>query len=119
MTRLRGRYDASVAIPDKARIENELILLLGGFFRNVEAYPDLKANQSFLKLQDRITSLETAVAARREFFNDSVYLYNIRRELFPHLMIAGPLGFPKMEFLAATDPEKAVVRVAFPPAAKG
>lgn len=119
VTRLRGRYDAAVTIPEKALIENELVFLLGGFFRNVEAYPALKANENFLRLQERITSMETAIAARREFFNDSVNLYNIRRELFPHLLLAGPLGFPKMEFLAAADHERAPARVGFPPAAKG
>lgn len=119
VTRLRGRYDAALTIPEKALVENEIVLLLAGFFRTVEAYPDLKASQSFLKLQDRITTLETAIAARREFFNDSVNLYNIRRELFPELILAGPLGFPKMEFLAATEREKEVARVDFPPAAKG
>jgi LemA protein len=59
----------------------------------VERYPDLKANQSFLKLQQRITELENQVADRRELYNQCVTAYNTRRESFPDLLVAGPLSF--------------------------
>jgi LemA protein len=119
VTKLRGRLAEAVTIPDKARLENDLGGLLWTLNLNAEAYPELKANQNFLKLHDRITALETAIAARREFFNDSVNLYNIRIESFPSLVAARLLGFGKMEFLAATPGERESVPIGFPPAAKG
>lgn len=57
-------------------------------FAHVEAYPELKANEQFLHLQSRISNLEGAIADRREFYNDSVNIYNVRIEQFPELMIA-------------------------------
>jgi LemA protein len=119
VTRLRARYDDASTIRGKTLAENELTVLLGGLVWNAEAYPDLKANQAFLKLQERISALETAIAARREFFNDSVNLHNIRIGQFPQLLLARPFGFAKMEFLAAAAHEKEAVRVGFPPGAKG
>ncbi|MEE9331980.1 MAG: LemA family protein [Methylophilaceae bacterium] len=78
---------------------------LGGLFALAESYPDLKADQSFSALQSRITGLENAIADRREFYNDSVNVNNVRIEQFPDLIVANLLGFKALNLLAFTPPE--------------
>jgi LemA protein len=72
---------------------------LGSLFALAEAYPDLKANQNFAHLQSRITGLENSIADRREFYNDSVYINNVRIQQFPELIIARLLGFSESQML--------------------
>ena len=78
-------------------------------FALAEAYPDLKANQSFMQLQSRITGLENAIADRREFYNDSVNVNNIRIEQFPDSIIAGAFGFNEVRMLHFEEQEIADV----------
>ena len=80
-------------------------------FALAEAYPDLKANQSFMQLQSRITGLENAIADRREFYNDSVNVNNIRIEQFPDSIIAGAFGFNEGRMLHFEEQEIADVDV--------
>ena len=80
-------------------------------FALAEAYPDLKANQSFMQLQSRITGLENAIADRREFYNDSVNVNNIRIEQFPDSIIAGAFGFNEVRMLHFEEQEIADVDV--------
>lgn len=68
-------------------------------FAIAEAYPQLKANQNFMQLQSRITGLENAIADRREFYNDSVNVNNIRIQQFPDRIIAGSFGFREARML--------------------
>jgi LemA protein len=68
-------------------------------FALAEAYPDLKANQNFMQLQSRITGLENAIADRREFYNDSVNVNNIRIQQFPDAIIARVFGFKEARML--------------------
>ena len=79
--------------------EGMLRLGLGNLFAVAEAYPDLKANESFRHLQTRITGLENDIADRREFYNASVNANNVRIEQFPDLLVARPLGFRAAELL--------------------
>jgi len=72
---------------------------LGSLFALVEAYPELKANESFLQLQARISGLENAIADRREFYNESVNINNVRIEQFPDLIIARLFNFPPFGML--------------------
>jgi len=80
-------------------------------FALAEAYPDLKANQSFMQLQSRITGLENAIADRREFYNDSVNVNNIRIEQFPDSIIADAFGFNEGRMLHFEEQEIADVDV--------
>ncbi|MEK9777211.1 MAG: LemA family protein, partial [Quisquiliibacterium sp.] len=68
-----------------------------------EAYPDLKANQNVLQVQEELVSTENKIAFSRQAFNDSVMQYNTDRESFPQIIIAGPLGFGPAELLASTQ----------------
>ena len=84
--------------------EGMLRMGLGNLFAVAEAYPDLKANESFRHLQTRITGLENAIADRREFYNASVNANNVRIEQFPDVIVARLLGFKSarlLEFEAA------------------
>jgi len=92
--------------------EGMLRLGLGNLFAVAEAYPDLKANESFQHLQSRITGLENAVADRREFYNASVNANNVRIEQFPDLVIARLLSFQPAHLLEFATEEKVDVNLA-------
>ena len=83
--------------------EGALTGVLGRLFALAEAYPDLKANQNMLALQEELTSTENKVAFSRQAFNDSVMEYNTKRESFPDNLFAGMFGFGPAELLAANE----------------
>jgi LemA protein len=78
---------------EKMRAQSALTETLRSLFMVVERYPDLKADQAFRQLGARISELEDQIADRREFFNESVNLYNIRIEQFPDLLVAKTFNF--------------------------
>lgn len=84
---------------------------LGNLFALAEAYPDLKADATFQHLQSRITSLENAIADRREFYNESVNNNNVRIEQFPDVILAKRLGFKAAALLEFSEDEKKDVNV--------
>jgi LemA protein len=91
-------------IPALGSAEGALRAGLGRLFAVAEAYPELGANENFLQLQARITQLENAIADRRELYNESVNLNNVRVEQFPDNVVARAFGFslrPLLEFAAA------------------
>jgi LemA protein len=83
--------------------EGALSGVLGRLLALVESYPDLKANQNVLLMQEELTSTENKVAFSRQAYNDSVMEYNTRRESFPESVFAGPFGFGAAELLQATE----------------
>lgn len=83
--------------------ESQLRMGLGSLFALAEAYPDLKANQTFQHLQSRISGLEDAIADRREFYNASVNINNIRIEQFPDLIIARIFSFASRQLLEFSE----------------
>ena len=92
VTKARSAYTASLNASDKAQAENQIVGALGKLFAVAEQYPDLKANQEFLAIQQRISALESTIADRREFYNDSVNLYNIAIQKIPTCWIAEEIG---------------------------
>lgn len=86
--------------------EGQLRLGLGSLFAVAEAYPELKANENFQHLQSRITGLEDAIADRREYYNDSVNINNVRIEQFPDLIIARFFNFKEQDLLEFEEEEK-------------
>lgn len=89
--------------------EAQLRSTIGNLFAVAEAYPNLKADESFQQLQSRITGLENSIADRREFYNDSVNTYNVRIEQFPATLIAHNFGFKEANRLEiAADDKKDV-----------
>ena len=97
----------------QAQAENVLTGALKSLFAVAEAYPDLKANQNFLALQEELTSTEDRVAYSRQFYNDSVLGYNTRIQTFPRTLIAGPLHFTTREFFDAEPGTETPVSVQF------
>jgi LemA protein len=91
--------------------EGELRGALGKLFALAEAYPDLKTDQTFLHLQARISSLENAIADRREFYNESVNVNNVRIEQFPDSIVAAMFSFRPMQLLKFSSQETADVDV--------
>ena len=89
--------------------EGELRGALGKLFALAEAYPDLKTDQTFLNLQGRISSLENAIADRREFYNESVNINNVRIEQFPDSIVAALFSFRDMALLKFSAQETADV----------
>ncbi|MDX2507876.1 MAG: LemA family protein [Gammaproteobacteria bacterium] len=86
--------------------EGQLRLGLGSLFAVSEAYPELKANENFQHLQNRITGLEDAIADRREYYNDSVNINNVRIEQFPDLIVARLFNFKEQSLLEFEEEEK-------------
>jgi LemA protein len=88
---------------------------LGRFFALAEAYPDLKANQNMLSLQEELTSTENKVAFSRQAYNDAVMTYNTARESFPDTIIAGATGFGPAQLFELEAPavERAAPKVSF------
>lgn len=83
---------------DMAQAEGMLSAALGRLFALAEAYPDLKANQNFIQLQDELSVIEDKLAAARRFYNSAVQDYNTSREQFPASIIAGMFNFEQREF---------------------
>jgi LemA protein len=91
---------------DQAQAENVLSGALKSLFAVAEAYPDLKANETFQHLQSRISGLENSIADRREYYNESVNNNNVRIEQFPDLIVARLFNFKAAELLEFSAEEK-------------
>ncbi len=101
--------------PAKADAENQLSGTLKSLFAVAENYPDLKANQNFLSLQNELTDTEDKIQAARRFYNGMVRDLNTKIQVFPTNMFANMMGFAKMDFFGndLTDVEKQPVAVKF------
>jgi LemA protein len=97
----------------QAQAENALSGALKSLFAVAEAYPDLKANQNFLNLQEELTSTEDKIAYSRQFYNDSVLGYNTRIQSFPGNVFAGMFHFTPREYFEAETGDTGPVSVQF------
>ncbi|MGH7165916.1 MAG: LemA family protein [Nitrospiraceae bacterium] len=113
ITQARSAYAKTTNIDEKAKAENRITSALGRLFAVAENYPDLKANQEFLHVQQRISALENTIADRREFYNDSVNLYNIRIAQIPDVFVANQLNYRARPLLEVPQAEKQDVQLAF------
>ena len=113
VTSARSVYSLSTSVDEKAKAENELTRALGRLFAVAEQYPDLKANQDFLNLQERISGLENTIADRREFYNESVNIYNIRIEQIPAVWVAQQTGYRARPLLTVAESDRTDVELAF------
>jgi LemA protein len=98
-------------MPALGQAEGLLRGSLAALYAVAEAYPDLRTNKQFLNLQSRISGLENAIADRREFYNESVNINNVRIEQFPDVIVARMLNFPARQLLVFSEQEKADVDV--------
>jgi LemA protein len=114
VTQARSMYQQAVTMEQKAQADQSMTSALKGFFAVAENYPQLKANDNFLMLQKRITDLESQIADRREFYNDSVNTFNIRIQQIPDTFVASfmRLTTPRPMF-KVEDAEKTEVKMSF------
>jgi len=103
VTKARQQAVNASGVGAQAKAEGELSAALGRLMVVVEQYPDLKANQNFLALQEELTSTENKISFSRQHFNDSVMTYNTRIQSFPQNMIAGMFNFTQEEFFELED----------------
>ena len=103
--------DAS-SVKDLAQAENVLSGALRQLFALSESYPDLKANENFLSLQNELADLENKIAAARRFFNNAVSEYNTAREQFTAVLLANSFGFNEADFFEVAANERAAVNAA-------
>jgi len=101
------------SVGESAKAEGQLAGALKTLFAVAENYPDLKANQGFLQLQQRISVMENQIADRREFFNESTNNYNIRICQIPDLFVANMLNMKEKELFKATEEDRKDVDINF------
>ena len=113
--RTAAQAASSAGAGERSKLEGELSSALARLMVVVEQYPDLKANQNFLALQEELTSTENKISFSRQYYNDSVLSYNNKTQMFPSNIIAGMTGFKAGEFFEVTAPEeKEAPKVSFP-----
>lgn len=108
---LRSRYREAGSTNEKVKLAGQIDGNLKSVFLSIENYPDIKAASSFLSLQMRLTELENMIADRREYFNESVNLYNTGIQVFPDVIFAKLMNYKKMEMLQFSEAEKGVKKV--------
>lgn len=114
VTQARASAMTATGLKDKAEAENELSGTLKSLFAVAESYPDLKASQNFLALQNELTDTEDKIQAARRFYNTNVRDLSIKIESFPDNLIASAFGFKQMElFQTANEAEREPVAVKF------
>ena len=118
VTRARSMLQQAGTAPDAAQANNFLTQTLRSLFAVSERYPDLKANQNFLDLQNELSDIEEKIAYARQFYNRNVMSYNTSIQTFPNVMMAGMFGFERFEFFEVEEEARAVPEVSFsqPPA---
>lgn len=114
VTQARTAFLEAKTIPQKAAADTMMSGALKSLFAVAENYPNLKANENFLQLQNRISGLENELADRREFYNDSVNTFNIRIQSIPDVMVARLMGLTQPEqMFKVSEEEKRDVAVNF------
>ena len=114
ITKARAAAVGADTVGEKSKAESELSGALGKFNLVVENYPDLKANQNFLALQEELTSTENKISFARQSYNDQVLFFNNKIEMFPSNILAGMFNFGKEEFFEIeVKEEREVPKVKF------
>ncbi len=110
----RNRAVGAQSVEEKAKAENFLTAALGGIFALSEAYPDLKADQTMMSLQEELKSTENKISFSRQYYNDIVTAYNTKIETFPTSIVASMSGFQPRELFQIEDPaQREPVKVQF------
>ncbi len=107
----RSRAVGTTSVKESAAAENALSQSLGRILALMENYPELKANDNALRLQEELTTTENQIAFARQYYNDLVMRYNTRQQAFPGNLVASFFNFKPGEFFAVADAEKGAPRV--------
>jgi LemA protein len=114
VTEARAQAINAGTVGEQGQAENMLSGALKSLFAVAENYPDLKANQNFLMLQEELAGTEGKIAYARQFYNDTVMKFNTKQQVFPSNMIANMFGFKEKEYFEIEEPEaKEPVKVEF------
>jgi LemA protein len=113
VTQARADSMNASSVGQKAVAELKIASALHSLFAVAENYPQLKANENFLKLQTRITELEERIADRREFFNDDVNTYNTRIGQIPDVFVASFMDLKRRELFKVSEQDRSQVEVSF------
>ncbi|KPK95547.1 hypothetical protein AMJ80_04965 [bacterium SM23_31] len=114
VTQARSRAMSAESVGDRAKAEGELSGAISKFFLVVENYPDLKANQNFLAVQEELTSTENKISFARQSYNDQVLFFNNKIQVFPSNVVAGMFNFKTEEFFEIEEEaERAAPKVDF------
>lgn len=109
----RNSYVSANSTEEGLKADGELSHAISKLFALAESYPDLKANENFIKLQDELSSIEQKIVYARQFYNDSVLRLNNKIEMFPSNIVARMFNFKKLSFFEATNEERENVKVKF------
>jgi len=109
----RSLYGQARGVAQTSEADQAVTQALKSLFALAEKYPDLKADNNFLGLQGRVSTLENSIADRREFFNDSVNLYNIRIQQIPDVLVANLFSFTASELWRISPPDREDVKISF------
>ena len=113
VTQARNQWQKAASVGEKAEASNMLTGALKSLFAVAENYPELKANQNFLMLQEELSGIESKIAYARQFYNDSVMSFNNAQETFPGNLFAANFGFKPREYFQAEEAKKGVPKVDF------
>lgn len=113
VTKARSALISAATPREKAQADNQLTGVLKTLFAVAENYPELKANENFVKLQGELTDTEDKIAYSRQFYNTNVMDYNIKLKVFPNVLIASTFGFKPEEFFEAEEEAREEVKVDF------
>ena len=113
VTQARTASMSAATVGEKAQADLMMTGALRGLFAVAENYPQLKANENFLRLQNRISELEDHIADRREFFNDDINTYNTRIAQLPEVFLASFMGLKPREMFKASEDDRKLVEVKF------
>ena len=114
ITNARSQAMQAKSVADASKSESAFGDAISKFLLVVENYPELKANQNFLALQEELTSTENKISFSRQNYNDQVLFFNNKTQMFPSNIIAGMFNFIKRDFFEVSNPaEKEVPKVSF------
>ncbi len=113
VTEARKALVSAKTLPERMKAGAKLQKALGSIFAIAENYPQLKANENFLQLQQELAAIEDRIAYSRQFYNDSILSYNNSTETFPGIFFARLFGKSKKQFLTIPAEQKAVPKVEF------
>ena len=105
VTEARAQAIGAGSVKEQGAAENMLTGALKSLFAVVENYPDLKANQNFLMLQEELAGTEGKIAYARQFYNDNIMQFNLKQQVFPSNIIASMFNFKEKEYFEIEEPE--------------
>ena len=113
IVKARNSFEKAGDLEGEVKADNQLTKAVTKLFALAEAYPELKANENFVNLQAELSGTEDKVATARQFYSDTVLLYNNKIQMFPSNIVAKLFGLIEEKFFEATDEEKENVKVKF------